>query len=53
MCDPSYETANHSTKIIPVQKSIGTILAHDITEICPEVCKYPICPFGKGEQTIS
>jgi hypothetical protein len=49
MCDPSYETTNHGTKIIHVQKSIGTILSHDITESRSEVCKYPICPFGKGE----
>ena len=35
MCDPSYETSNHGTTKIPVQDSIGTILAHDITEIRP------------------
>jgi len=35
MCDPSYETTNHGMTKIPVQQSIGTILAHDITEILP------------------
>jgi Probable molybdopterin binding domain len=35
MCDPSYETTNHGMTKIPVQQSIGTILAHDITEIRP------------------
>ncbi len=33
MCDPSYETSDTGTTKIPVQDSIGTILAHDITEI--------------------
>lgn len=35
MCDPSYENTNHGTTKIPVQESIGTVLAHDITEIRP------------------
>ena len=35
MCDPSYKTSNPGTTKIPVQDSIGTILAHDITEIRP------------------
>ena len=35
MCDPAYETYNHGTTKIPVQDSIGTVLAHDITEIRP------------------
>jgi hypothetical protein len=35
MCDPSYENYNPGTTKIPVQKSIGTVLAHDITEIRP------------------
>jgi molybdenum cofactor synthesis domain-containing protein len=35
MCDPSYQTTNHGTTKIPVRESIGTILAHDITEIRP------------------
>lgn len=35
MCDPSHETTNHGTTKIPVQESIGTVLAHDITEIRP------------------
>ena len=35
MCDPSYETSNPGTTKIPVQDSIGTVLAHDITEIRP------------------
>ncbi len=35
MCDPSYGITNHGTTKIPIQKSIGTVLAHDITEIRP------------------
>jgi hypothetical protein len=35
MCDPSYETSNLGTTKISVQDSIGTILAHDVTEIRP------------------
>jgi hypothetical protein len=33
MCDYSYSTTNPETTKIPVQESIGTVLAHDITEI--------------------
>jgi hypothetical protein len=35
MCDPSYGTSYPGTTKIPVQDSIGTILAHDVTEIRP------------------
>ncbi len=35
MCDPYRETTNSVTTKIPVQESIGTVLAHDITEIRP------------------
>jgi len=35
MCYPAYETHNPGTTKIPVQDSIGTVLAHDITEIRP------------------
>lgn len=33
MCNSSYKTTNHRTRKIPVQEAIGTVLAHDITEI--------------------
>jgi len=39
MCDSSYKTTNHRTKKIPVQEAIGTVLAHDITEIRPREFK--------------
>ena len=35
MCDPSHETTTPGTTKMPVQESIGTVLAHDITEIRP------------------
>jgi hypothetical protein len=35
MCDPPYRTTNLGTTKIPMQKSIGTVLAHDVTEIRP------------------
>lgn len=35
MCDPYHETTNPVTTKIPVQESVGTVLAHDITEIRP------------------
>lgn len=35
MCDPPHETTNPGTTKMPVQESIGTVLAHDITEIRP------------------
>ena len=36
MCDPLHtNTTNPGTKKIPVENSIGTVLAHDITEIRP------------------
>jgi hypothetical protein len=35
MCDPSYKTSRPGTSTIPVKNSIGTVLAHDITEIRP------------------
>ena len=39
MCDPSYETSDAGITTIPVQESIGTVLAHDITEIRPDEFK--------------
>jgi hypothetical protein len=39
MCDPSYETSHNGTTKIPVQDSVGTVLAHDITEIRPREFK--------------
>ena len=33
MCDPNYEANHTGTTKIAVQESVGTILAHDITEI--------------------
>jgi len=39
MCDSSYKTTNHRTRKIPVQEAIGTVLAHDITEIRPREFK--------------
>jgi len=35
MCDPTHETTGPGTTKMPVQESIGTVLAHDITEIRP------------------
>jgi len=37
MCDDAHESQNHGSvmKAIPVDKAVGTILAHDITEIRP------------------
>jgi hypothetical protein len=46
MCDPSYETTNPGTIKIPVQESLGTVLAHDITEIRPG--EYKGRAFKKG-----
>lgn len=35
MCDSPHEEQKTGTKAIPVQQAIGTVLAHDITEIRP------------------
>ncbi|HYA12244.1 MAG TPA: molybdopterin-binding protein [Thermodesulfovibrionales bacterium] len=35
MCDFSHTKTNSGTRKIPVQEAIGTVLAHDITEIRP------------------
>ncbi|OGW41318.1 MAG: molybdopterin-binding protein [Nitrospirae bacterium GWD2_57_9] len=35
MCDPLHEQHNPGTRTIPVQQAVGTVLAHDITEIRP------------------
>ncbi len=35
MCDPSRERHGASFRTIPVQQAVGTVLAHDITEIRP------------------
>lgn len=39
MCDSGHEKSGSGTKTIPVQDSVGTILAHDITEISPGAFK--------------
>jgi hypothetical protein len=46
MCDPSYGTSHPETTKIPVRESIGTTLAHDITEIRPGEFKGRV--FKKG-----
>jgi molybdenum cofactor synthesis domain-containing protein len=35
MCDTIHEKQGQGTKTIPVQEAVGTVLAHDITEIRP------------------
>jgi molybdenum cofactor synthesis domain-containing protein len=35
MCDTIHDNQRHVTKTIPVQEAVGTVLAHDITEIRP------------------
>jgi len=35
MCDTMHEEHQHGSKVIPVQQAVGTVLAHDITEIRP------------------
>jgi molybdenum cofactor synthesis domain-containing protein len=35
MCDTIHENQGPGTKTIPVQEAVGTVLAHDITEIRP------------------
>ena len=35
MCEISHENYYHGIKKMPVRKAIGTVLAHDITEIRP------------------
>lgn len=35
MCDSSQENHNHGTKKLAVAEAVGTVLAHDITEIRP------------------
>ena len=37
MCDDAHESQSHGSvmKAIPVDKAVGTVLAHDITEIRP------------------
>ena len=35
MCDSLHEQHNPGTRTIPVQQAVGTVLAHDITEIRP------------------
>jgi len=46
MCNADMENKRSGTKTIPVHESIGTILAHDITEIRPGEFKGPA--FKKG-----
>ena len=35
MCDDTHETHDSTMKAIPVKQAVGTVLAHDITEIRP------------------
>src|SRR4030065_2704339 len=35
MCDTLQERLKQGTKTVPVQQAVGTVLAHDITEIRP------------------
>ncbi len=47
MCETSYDKTERFTgKIIPVNKAVGTVLAHDITEIVPG--KFKGRAFKKG-----
>ncbi|MGE5173025.1 MAG: molybdopterin-binding protein [Betaproteobacteria bacterium] len=46
MCDSVHDQQRHGTKSIPVQQAIGTVLAHDITEIRPG--EFKGCAFKKG-----
>jgi molybdenum cofactor synthesis domain-containing protein len=46
MCDDTHETHTTTMKAIPVAQSVGTVLAHDITEIRPGEFKGPA--FRKG-----
>ena len=48
MCNSSYETANHGRTRIPVEESVGTVLAHDVTEIRAGVFKG--AAFRKGHR---
>ncbi|MCK9418930.1 MAG: molybdopterin-binding protein [Nitrospirae bacterium] len=46
MCDTLHDQQGPGTKSIPVQQSIGTVLAHDVTEIRPG--EFKGCAFKKG-----
>lgn len=46
MCDDVHESYNPTMKAIPVNQTVGTVLAHDITEIRPGEFKGPA--FKKG-----
>ncbi len=46
MCDSLHESTRTGTKSIPVHESVGTVLAHDITEIRQGEFKGPV--FKKG-----
>jgi molybdenum cofactor synthesis domain-containing protein len=46
MCDEVYESHNPPMKAIPVNQAVGTVLAHDITEIRPG--EFKGCAFKKG-----
>ncbi len=46
MCDDAHETHGSTMKAIPVARAVGTILAHDITEIRPG--EFKGCVFKKG-----
>jgi hypothetical protein len=46
MCDSSHENHNPGTKKLTVSEAVGTVLAHDITEIRPG--EFKGCAFRKG-----
>ncbi len=46
MCDDVHESHNPIMKAIPVNQAVGTVLAHDITEIRPG--EFKGCAFKKG-----
>jgi molybdenum cofactor synthesis domain-containing protein len=46
MCDTLHDQQGPGTKSIPVQQAIGTVLAHDVTEIRPG--EFKGCAFKKG-----
>jgi molybdenum cofactor synthesis domain-containing protein len=46
MCDDKHEIHTNTMKTIPVAQAVGTVLAHDITEIRPG--EFKGCAFRKG-----
>src|SRR5450756_1985535 len=46
MCDTLHDQQEPGTKSIPVQQAVGTVLAHDVTEI--RQGEFKGCAFKKG-----